>query len=380
MRCFRVHTASCPASFAYNADMFVRFSRLAFFFVVTCIATASMPAAHPADWTQKEDPETGLKDKQKGKDNDLPLPASAIKNPMLWHDPGNISSLDLFYGEGGKDRQPAPPFTFVGEDLHGTNPKMDVRDSNDKKWRVKEGEEARPEVVASRLLWAMGFYANEDYLVQHAMVSGVDMKRGSRDLKQGKLAAVRFSRKPGGQNKIGIWEWRTNPFTGTREFNGLRVMMAVMNNWDLKDENNSVYADNKGGQQLFLVNDVGATFGANGVGWTRARSKGNIGSFQDSKFIQRLTDTVVDFSTPKRPTGIVIATAGLTAKSFAMRSGLDWIGNDIPLQDARWMGSLLGQLSHAQLMDAFRAGNFPATAVSSYVEIVESRIAELKKL
>ncbi len=314
------------------------------------------------------------------RENDRPLAMSTVKNPVLWHDPGSVESLDLFYGQGGQEHQPKPPFTFVEEDSNGTNPKMDVRDANSKKWRVKEGEEARPEVVASRLLWAVGYYANDDYLLQEGTVTGVDMKRGSKEFRAGQLSNVRFSRKPGGQNKIGIWEWKSNPFTGTREFNGLRVMMAVMNNWDLKDVNNSVYTDRQSGSQIFLVNDVGATFGANGVGWTRARSKGNIDSFRDSKFIERLTDTAVDFSTPKKPKGILIATAGTTAKSYKMRSGLDWIGDGIPRQDAHWIGSLLGRLSTTQLTDAFRAGNFPEDAISSYVDIVQSRIAELNKL
>ena len=51
-----------------------------------------------------------------------------------------------------------------------------------------------------------------------------------------------FERKPDGEEKVGIWRWKDNPFTGRREFNGLRVMMAVMNNWDLKDVNNAVYS------------------------------------------------------------------------------------------------------------------------------------------
>ncbi|MGI4757097.1 MAG: hypothetical protein ACRYGF_09640 [Janthinobacterium lividum] len=336
-----------------------------------------VPGAKALAATQQDDASKPGKQK---KDNDLPLATDAVKNPTLWHEPSQIAGLDLFCGQGGKEKQPQGPFTFLQEDENGTNPKMDVRDANGKKWRVKEGEEARPEVVASRLLWAMGYYANDDYLVQNATVTGVKMHRGSKDLKEGKLKDVRFSRKPSGQDKIGIWQWRENPFTGSREFNGLRVMMAVMNNWDLKDVNNSVYKDKNSGSQVFLVNDVGATFGANGVGWTRARSKGNIDSFRDSKFIRRLTDTEVDFSTPSKPTGIFLASAGTTIKSYKMRSGLDWIGDNIPRADARWIGSLLGQLSHAQLVDAFRAGNFPAADVDSYVDIVESRIAELKKL
>jgi hypothetical protein len=63
-----------------------------------------------------------------------------------------------------------------------------------------------------------------------------------------------------------------------------------------------------------------------------------------------------------------------------MRKDLDWIGNDIPLQDARWIGGMLSQLSHKQLMDAFRAGNFSDEDVKVYVDVVESRISELKKL
>lgn len=343
-------------------------------------ATCTPLRAQDNPVTQQREGAATQKAAREPKDNDKPLPKEAIKHPVLWHEPANIAGLDLFYGQGGKDKQPASPFTFLDEDKNGTNPKMDVRDGNGKKWRVKSGEEARPEVVASRLLWAMGYYANDDYLVQHATVSGVDVKRGSKEFKAGDLSDVRFSRKPGGQNKIGIWAWKANPFFGTREFNGLRVMMAVMNNWDLKDENNSVYSDSKTGSQIFLVNDVGATFGANGLGWTRARSKGNIDSFRESKFIQRMTDTEVDFSTPKRPTGIFIASAGTTIGSYARRAGLDWIGHNIPRADAKWMGSLLKHLTHAQLVDAFRAGNFPPEEIDSYVSTVEARIAELQKL
>ena len=61
-----------------------------------------------------------------------------------------------------------------------------------------------------------------------------------------------------------------------------------------------------------------------------------------------------------------------------MRSGMDWIGNNIPRQDAHWVGVLLGQLSHQQLVDAFRAGNFPATEIEIYVKVVERRILDLK--
>src|SRR3954467_5243973 len=61
--------------------------------------------------------------------------AKSTADPVIWQDPGNIQSLNLFWGPGGEKHQPQPPFTFVEEDMHGTSPKFDVRDSNDKKWK-----------------------------------------------------------------------------------------------------------------------------------------------------------------------------------------------------------------------------------------------------
>jgi hypothetical protein len=295
-------------------------------------------------------------------------------------DPGNIAERDLFYGQGGEKHQPKPPFKFLREDMHGTNPKFDARDAEGKKWRVKLGEESRPEVVASRLLWAVGYFANDDYVLPEATVQGLEMRRKSRNASGDDITFARFARKPGGQDKIGIWEWKDNPFTGTREFNGLRVMMAVMNNWDLKDNNNSVYKDDKNDRQIFLANDVGATFGTNGLSWTRAHSKGNIESFKGSKFITRTTNAEVDFATPAAPTAQLTESVGLGVVPYAKRAGLDWIGKKIPRDDARWIGSLLGQLTHQQLVDAFRAGHFPPDVIDMYVTLVESRIAELKAL
>jgi hypothetical protein len=313
-------------------------------------------------------------------DSDKPLRADQVHNPVLWTDPGNIAERDLFYGQGGEKHQPKPPFTFLREDMHGTNPKFDVRDAEGKKWRVKLGEEARPEVVASRLLWAVGYFANDDYLMPEARIQEMKMHRKSESEKGDKITFARFARKPGGQEKIATWEWKDNHFTGTRELNGIRVMMAVMNNWDLKDDNNAVYSDDKSDRQIFLASDVGASFGTNGLSWTRARSKGNIDSFRGSKFITRTTDSEVDFATPAAPSALLAESFGFGAIPYAKRASLDWIGKRIPREDARWIASLLAQLTHQQLVDAFRAGNFPPDVIDMYVSLVESRIAELKGL
>src|ERR1700730_11785058 len=81
---------------------------------------------------------------------------------VLWREPEDITSRNLFYGPGGKEHEPRGPFTFVKEDLKGTSPKFVVKDEDGMKWKVKLGIEARPETVATRITWAVGYYANED--------------------------------------------------------------------------------------------------------------------------------------------------------------------------------------------------------------------------
>jgi len=343
--------------------------------------TGQQPAQQPGTLPEQPAPSGSATPKDAKKDTGKPISQADIHNASLWRDPGNISAKDLFYGEGGKDAQPVAPFKFVSEDMNGTNPKFDVKDATGKKWRVKLAEEARPEVVASRLLWAVGYYVNDDYLLHVATIQGLDIKRGTNLVHNGQqVLDARFERKADNNTKIAIWEWKTNPFRDTREFNGLRVMMAVLNNWDLKDANNAVYTDKKTGRQTFLVSDIGATFATNSLQASRAKDKGNVDSYVASKFITGTTPTTVDFGTPSAPTGLLLKSAGVLAANYIQRRGYDWIGQDIPREDARWIGSMLGQLSHEQLVDAFRAGNFPPESIDQYVSTLESRIAQLKAL
>lgn len=344
-------------------------------FINALILCVLLIRPHPSLSQAASNQSTPCEEQKRG--DDQPVEEACLHNPALWHDPGPIASLDLFYGQGGKDGQPAPPFKFVAEDLHGTNPKFDVRDDHNNKWRVKLGDEARPEVVASRLLWAVGYFVNEDYVLESAEVENLHLTRGADMAPDGHLDDARFAKKPEGQKKLGVWRWDKNPFIGKREFNGLRVMMAVMNNWDLKDVNNAVFEDKNTGNDIFLTSDIGATFGTNGLSWSKDRSKGDVGTFAKSKFIKRKTDSEVDFATPAAPNP---ALAAARLKEYRMRRDLEWIGEKIPIADARWIGMMLKQLSHQQLVDAFRAGRFPPDEIEKYVGIVEARIDELATL
>lgn len=302
---------------------------------------------------------------------------AAKATPVLWEDPADIATRDMLNGPGGSDHQPHGPFRFVSEDLHGTNPKFVITDAEGAKWKIKLGEEAHPETVASRLVWAAGYFADEEYFLEGIKIDNVPsgLQRGENQVEpNGIMHNARLKRYLKGEEKSGIWKWKDNPFTGTREFNGLRVMMALINNWDLKDENNEVYVYQ--GKRIYLISDLGASFGTTGRSVTRAESKGNLEAYTNSKFITKATPAAVDFGVPSRPAMIHV----FEAPEFKSRVGLEWIGKGIPIEDARWIGTILAKLSPEQIQAAFTAAGYSPQQIVGFSAVVQARIAELNKL
>ena len=56
---------------------------------------------------------------------------------VLWTEPKDWATRNLYYGSGGQRHEPHGPFTFVKEDRGGTNPKFVVRDREGVEWKVK---------------------------------------------------------------------------------------------------------------------------------------------------------------------------------------------------------------------------------------------------
>ncbi|MDP9055597.1 MAG: hypothetical protein M3N93_15050 [Acidobacteriota bacterium] len=297
--------------------------------------------------------------------------------PVLWQDPVDIAGRDLVTGPGGADHQPKAPFRFLKEDAKGTNPKYVIEDGAGVKWKLKLGEEAHPETAASRIVWAVGYYADTEYFVPDIKVDNVpsNLKRGEKLVEpDGLMHNARLKRYSKGEEKSGTWSWKANPFTGTREFNGLRVIMALINNWDLKDENNATFDSD--GKKFYYISDLGASFGTTGRSVTRAASKGNLENFTSSRFIVNTTDAVVNFGVPSRPALIHI----LEAPEFKQRVDMEWIGRNIPLADARWIGAILAKLSPEQIQSAFGAAGYSPKEVVGFSAVIEDRIAQLNRL
>src|ERR1044071_7862354 len=64
---------------------------------------------------------------------------------VVWREPSDIKTRNLFYGSGGETGLPREPFRFIEEDRKGGSPKFTVEDAHGVHWKVKLGSEAKPE-------------------------------------------------------------------------------------------------------------------------------------------------------------------------------------------------------------------------------------------
>lgn len=321
--------------------------------LLVCACSVAWPAAKPA-----KVPVTGGK-------------------AVLWQEPSNWDTRDLYYGPGGRHHEPRGPYKFVKEDMDGTQAKFVVTDGEGVKWKLKLGLEVRPETAASRLVWAVGYFAAEDYFVRDIRVAGMPQKlhRGQKEVgADGTMHNVRLKREAEGVKKLGTWAWDHSEFTGTREWNGLRTLMAVINNWDLKDVNNAVYR--VGDQRIYMVSDLGACFGTAGRTWPPERAKDNLYEYSRSKFIREMNRDTVDFQVPARPQFVLL----VDPKAYVQRVRLENLGKDVPRADARWLGQLLAKLAPGQIRDAFRAAGYSPEEVEALADVVSQRIGALTAL
>ena len=304
--------------------------------------------------------------------------------PVLWRDPGNVATRDLTYGPGAADLAPAPPFTFVEEDKEGVSPKFKVKDARGVNWNVKLGVESQAETAATRLIWAVGYFAEESYYLPEATIEGLPkLSRGTEFVAGNKVRGARFEPRRTGVTQGENWEWLENPFAGTRELDGLKVLMVLLANYDTTPRNNRIVfasnADTGAAEARYMVTDLGATLGRVG-GLGGKRTKNDLEDFSASRFVVDVKDGMVEFDYHTTPKGLGMVGAvfnpgylkGQGAKEKAMRR--------IPVENARWIGALLSRLTDNQIKSAFQAAGYNAATAAGYMRTIKTRIGELRVL
>jgi hypothetical protein len=300
---------------------------------------------------------------QKEKKKKKEMPAGT---PVLWREPADIASRDLLLGPGGEEMRPdLSRVTFVKEEKGGYSKKYRVRDGKGRVWVAKLGKEAQSETAAVRLVWAVGYVTEVNYLAPCVRIEGAPAPGKDDACAGGGYSNVRFEARPEEVERFDEWRWDSNPFSGQRELQGLKVLMALMENWDLKDSNNRVLlARGRGGNELrYIVSDLGTTFGKTGgqnspMAFLR-RVKGSRNEPEDyasDEFIERVEGDTVRLH--------------YSGKNAEMM-------RNVTVAEAEWIGSWLSRLSDRQIEDVFRAANYTPDEVRVLAGAVRKRINEL---
>lgn len=295
-----------------------------------------------------------------------PTAKAESESKILWRDPGPIAKRDLYWGAGSKARAPRPPFTFVAEDTSGSRPKLKVRDAAGVEWTAKFAppdplqNEVHSEIAASRIMWALGYFVDENYYVPSGRIVGATKLTRASDVvgPDGSFKVARFERDDPGMGKVGEWNIEDNIFNGTKELSGFLAAMMLLNSWDVKPLNTAIRRlDGPEGADYYLLSDLGSTFGS--MKGSSNNSRWHLEEYKNSKFI----------------TGVV------TIKGPQLRFGYPLQGNEpisIPLEHAKWFVGLLSQLTDAQIRRAFEATGAPQAEVAGFSAAFKARIVELR--
>jgi hypothetical protein len=301
--------------------------------------------------------------------NDLKQPG----RPVIWRDPGDVAKLDFAAGPGGREKAPKPPFAFIEENLSGSNPKVRVVDADGVNWSIKFGSEVHAEIFASRLAWAVGYFVEPLYFVASGTIDDLgELKRAKKHIKpDGSFTNARFER----QREKGVrsledaesWSWLQNPFTGSKELNGLKAIMMLVSNWDNKDardvkrgSNTAIfkYPMSSGTEDRYLVNDWGGAMGK----WGGYLKRGK----WDCKGYTKQTP---DFVKGIRGDFFVWGYKGQHTEDFA---------DDIRISDMRWLIQYLGRVTDEQLREGLQASGANPDEVDCFAPAIRERINQIK--
>jgi len=282
-------------------------------------------------------------------------PSAPVPGAVLWVDPADLATRDLFYGPWGKENAPNPAdtFTLLATKHSGVNMGLTVKDGQDREWSVKLpypgglDSEAPVEVAVSRLLSAVGYLQPAVYFLPAFRLKD--------DLGTRTMVGGRFRLKDASLKDKGEWRWEENPFIGSKPYQGLQVILMMLNSTDLKNRNNTLYHRRTGDlvEQWFAVRDVGAALGDYDRFTPR---KNHAGAFEKTPFIFGVNNGFVDFAYKGwyRP----------------------FVEDRVTPADVEWASALLGRLSDQQWNDAFRAAGYQPALASRFITRLKEKVAE----
>ncbi len=240
----------------------------------------------------------------------------ANATPIVWKDPGSVSATAMAYGIGSKEDTPQAfpdgTFHFNKEEIKSTFPKIEVKDANGNKFKVKFtnglDSKSHTEVVNNRLLWAMGFRSREIYYVASGkldkFIPGDPKNPKLKSKVKGKLklgsdgkytfSDVTFTAKDDDTtNKTWSYVDKNLPasIAQSAQFTWLKIFDVLVGNWDPKPDNHTIaYVRNASDvwEAWYQDKDVGTGYGNDhlGTGVLHVRpTRWKLKDYQTNKFV-----------------------------------------------------------------------------------------------
>ena len=293
----------------------------------------------------------------------------------IWRDPGDVSQLDLAAGPGGREGRPLPPFTFLEEHTTGSQPCVSMRDGRGSVWRVKWGDEVNAEALSTRLAWAAGYFVETTYYVAEGRLEGATgLQRAAACIDDnGRFRDARFELdEPDVEKHFDehSWAWHDNPFVGTCELNGLKIVMMWLSNWDAKDVRDVARGSNTAvfeytlpsglREARYLIIDWGGALGRWGsTVVSRGRWDCQAFALENPAFVTGVNGEYLQFGyTGQRTSDIV---------------------DDIRISDARWLLDRLDALTEAQITEAVRASGGTEDEAMIFSRALRDRLDRLRE-
>ena len=295
----------------------------------------------------------------------------------IWRDPGDTAALTLTDGPGRETTgPPVPPFTFIEEHLTGSQPCVSVNDGRRNRWRVKWGEEVRSENFAVRLVWACGYFAETTYFIERGTITGATglQRAGTCIGEDCSFSDARFELDDPAVRKHfeeHSWAWDDNPFVGTPELHGLKILVMLLSNWDTKDRrdvargsNTAIFEHRTGRRRRearYLITDWGGSMGRWGSNIvTRGRWDPEGFAAQTPQFVTGVEDGLVRFG-------------------YAGQRTAD-VADGISVEDVRWLCRRLAAVTDGQLREALRASGASRDEEDRFAQLLRERIAQLGRI
>jgi hypothetical protein len=172
----------------------------------------------------------------------------------------------------------------------------------------------------------------------------------------------------GAKSSKEVWSWIDNPFVGSKELGGLKILVMLTSNWDTKDSRDGNGSNNKiihpisasDRSDWFAVTDWGASFGKVGGFFRRDRWDWLGYAAQTASFVRTSSN-------------------GDVAWGFKGKHGRDITGG-VGLDDIRWLLPYLTPITDEEIEAGLAASGAPAAVAREYTRLIRSRIVQLERI